>query len=141
MLLTMNEISKSAMEGFHKKYPPFREFQTRPEYTPYWTLCIEAVQDRDLLGHIVFCNDLFAIPPVKTFLCNYTEKLEEATGRGDAKLDDYTKKAIGAFWGYIFKTVFGYRGQKSVSISLNRKFMLKTATCYSAPTETIILTY
>lgn len=141
MIITVDEIVQSTTEGFVQRYPHFKEFQMDGRYTPYWKLCLQGLQDRDLLGHIIFCNDLFGIPPVKSFLCNYAEELKVVTGREDAQLDDFVKKAVGAVWGYVFKVVFEYAGQKSVSVSLNKMFMLKTATCYTSPQKKLVLAY
>ncbi len=141
MVITVDEIVQNTTRNFAQKYPHFKEFQTDAAYRPYWTLCVQALQDRDLLGHIVFCNDLFGIPPVKTFLCHYAEQLKEITGDPSAKLSDFVKKAVGAMWGYVFKAVFEYAGQKSVSVSLNRLFMVKTATCYTHPQKKLVLAY
>lgn len=141
MIITVDEIVQSTTTGFAQKYPHFKEFQTDPRWFPYWKLCLQALQDRDLLGHIIFCNDLFGIPPIKTFLCSFEAELKEITGREDARLDDFVKKAVGAVWGYVFKTVFDYAQQKSVSVSLNKVFMLKTATCYAAPQKKLVLAY
>lgn len=141
MIVTVEEIVQGTSRDFAAKYPHFKDFQTNEAYAPYWDLCLHALQDRDLLGHIVFCNDLFGIPPVKTFLCNYAEELKAITGRQDAQLSDYVKKSIGAVWGFVFKALFEYAGQKSVSVSLNRQFMVKTATCYTNPTKKLVLAY
>ena len=141
MIVTVDEIAQAAVQGFAEKYPHFKEFQSDDTFLPYWRLCMQALQDRDLLGHIVFCNDLFGIPPMKTFLCYYEDELVALTGRADAQLDDFVKKAVGAMWGYVFKAVFEYESQKSVSVSLNKKFFVKTATCYGHPSKKIVLAY
>ena len=141
MIITMDEIIQNTCNGFAQKYPQFRDFQANESYFSYWKLCLQTLQDRDLLGHIIFCNDLFNIPPVKTFLCFYTEELVAITGLADAKIEDYIKKSIGAFWGYVFKVVFEYTEQKSVSVSLNQKFMVKTATYYTSPQKKLVLAY
>ncbi len=141
MIITVDEIVQSTLQGFSGKYPHFQEFQKDERYLPYWSLCMQCLQNRDLLGNIIFCNDLFGIPPVKTFVCYFKNELIAITGRQDAKLEDYVKKSIGAFWGYIFKFVFEYAGQKSVSVSLNQSFMIKTATCYTLPQKTLVLAY
>lgn len=141
MVITVDEIVHKTITDFGQKYPHFKEFQTEERYFHYWKLCLQAMQDRDLLGHIIFCNDLFCIPPVKTFLCFFKENLVSITGREDAKLEDFAKKSLGAVWGYLFKYVFEYAGQKSVSVSLNRMFMLKTATYYINPQKKLILAY
>lgn len=141
MIVTVDDIIQSTTRDFAKKYPHFKEFQTDSAYSAYWSLCLQAMQDRDLLGHIVFCNDLFGIPPAKTFLCFYAETLKTITGAEDAKLSDFVKKSIGAVWGFVFKCVFTYDGQKSVSVSLNRLFMVKTATYYTNPQKKLVLAY
>jgi hypothetical protein len=141
MIVTTDDIVRDVAAGFAEKYPHFKEFQNNEHYFPYWKLCIQALRDRDLLGHIIFCNDLFAIPPAKTFLCYFANELVAATGRDDAQLDDFVKKAIGAVWGYVFKNIFEYAQQKSVSVSLNKMFMVKTATYYFAPQKKLVLAY
>lgn len=141
MIITMDEIVQSICTGFEEKYPHFKEFQTGDAFLPYWRLCLQAVQDRDLLGHIIFCNDLFSIPPLKTFLCYFANELISITGSPEARLTDTVKKSIGAFWGYVFKTVLEYAGQRSASVSLNKMFMVKTATYYIQPQKTLFLAY
>ena len=141
MIVTVDEIVQAVAQGFSEKYPHFKEFQNDERFLPYWRLCMQALQDRDLLGHIVFCNDLFSIPPVKTFLNYYEEELVPLIGRADARLDDFVKKAVGAVWGYVFKVVFEYKSQKSVSVSMNKMFFVKTATCYGHPSKKIVLAY
>lgn len=131
--MTSQKIMQTVLDGFSERYKPFKEFQTAGEYRGYWNLCVRAVEDRELLGHIVFCNDLFHIPPVKTFLLYYREELVKLTGRRDAMLDPFVKKSIGAFWGMVFKFGLGYQAQESVSISLNREFMVRTASCFMGP--------
>lgn len=141
MIITVDEIVQRTTTEFASQYPHFKEFQSDETYFSYWKLCVHALQDRDLLGHIIFCNDLFGIPPVKTFLCYYAKELTEITGRQDARLDDFVKKSIGALWGFVFKYIFEYSGQKSVSVSLNKMFMLKTGTYYTAPQKVLVLAY
>ena len=123
---------------FSDNYRHFKEFQLSPEYRPYWDKCMEAVKDRELLSHIIFCNDLLHIPPVKTFLLYYEGDFVSITGREDAALDTFVKKAIGAFWGMVFKFALGYRDQESVSISLNQKFFVRTSTYFKNPARPAI---
>lgn len=134
-----SEIAKQVTDQFSdpNHYKQFREFQYGAQYKHYWELCIAALLDEELLGHIIFCNDLHRIPPVKTFLLYYRKELQEITGREDAMLEPFVKKAIGAFWGMVFKFGLGYQAQESVSISLNREFMVRTASCFMGPKENI----
>lgn len=137
--MTTQEIASKVELQFSDYYKQFKDFQLKGEYRAYWELCMEAVRDAELLGHIVFCNDLFRIPPVKTFLLYYEQELVRITGREDAALDSYVKRAIGAFWGMVFKVCLGYQAQESVSISLTQRFMVRTATCYMGQREKIKL--
>lgn len=117
-------------ENFSKVYTHFREFQEGEEYAPYWNQCIKAICDEELLSHIVFCNDVFCIPPVKTFLTYYKEEFIVLTGNEDAVLPMFVKKSIGAFWGMVFKFGLHYQAQKSVSVSMNDYFHVTTATYF-----------
>lgn len=135
--MTSQEIARLVTEQFSDQnhYKQFREFQFGAQYKPYWELCMQALLDEELLGHIIFCNDLHHIPPVKSFLLYYRKELREITGREDAMLEIFVKKAIGAFWGMVFKFGLGYQAQESVSISLNREFMVRTASCFMGREE------
>lgn len=117
-------------ENFSNIYTHFREFQENEEYSPYWNKCIEAICDEQLLSHIIFCNDVFSIPPVKTFLTYYKDDFIVLTGKNNAELPLFVKKAIGAFWGMVFKFALDYKEQKSVSVSMNEYFKVKTATYF-----------
>ncbi len=117
--------------NFSEIYTHFREFQENKEYEPYWNKCIEAICDKQLLSNIMFCNDIFCIPPVKTFLTYYKDDFIVMTGRPDAELPIFVKKSIGAFWGMVFKFGLQYKGQKSVSVSMNEYFKVRTATYFT----------
>lgn len=123
-------MKKYIKENFSNVYTHFKEFQQNEEYALYWDKCIEAICDEKLLSHIVFCNDIFCIPPVKTFLTYYKDDFISLTGKSDAELPLFVKKSIGAFWGMVFKFGLKYNGQKSVSVSMNEYFKVKTATYY-----------
>ena len=99
------EITQRIEEGFAQKYKAFSNF---PQSGKVWDECLAAAQDAKLMNNLVFCNDVLQIPPVKVFL------LANATIGG--QLADEEKKSIGAFWGFVFKFVFGYKNQKSVSV-------------------------
>ena len=126
----VNHMKDYIEKNFSAVYTHFKEFQENEEYAPYWNKCIETICDEQLLSHIVFCNDVFCIPPVKTFLTYYKDDFIVLTGKSDAELPVYVKKSIGAFWGMVFKFALGYRGQKSVSVSMNKYFKVKTATYF-----------
>ena len=139
MAFSVCMIAEQVEARFSDCYRHFKEFQESPDYRPYWDKCMEAVRNRELLSHIIFCNDLLRIPPVKTFLLYYAQDFIRMTGREDAALEPFVKKAIGAFWGMVFKFVLGYRNQESVSISLNQRFFVRTATCFKNPAQPVVL--
>ena len=126
-----SEIVQQVTADFADTYTHFKEFQQSPEYRAYWDKCVESIADRDFLICVIFCNDVFAIPPVKTFLTHYREDFIRITGDEWARLNIFEKRAIGAFWGMVFKFVLHYTEQKSVSVSMNEYFFVKTASVYS----------
>ena len=105
-------MKKYIEENFSEIYKHFREFQENKEYELYWNKCIEAISDQSLLSHIVFCNDIFCIPPVKTFLTYYKDDFIVLTGKSDAELPLFVKKSIGAFWGMVFKFGLKYKSSQ-----------------------------
>jgi len=123
-------MRKYIEKNFSEIYAHFKEFQENQEYEKYWNKCIEAVSDEQLLSHIIFCNDIFCIPPVKTFLTYFKDDFVVLTGKSNAELPLFVKKSIGAFWGMVFKFGLKYGGQKSVSVSMNEYFKVKTATYF-----------
>jgi len=110
-------IEDAIYEGFARTYKAFGDFINSGEL---WDLCIGAVRDVALMNNIIFCNDIHQIPPVNTFLKAY--KADEMPD-----LAEMEKRSIGAFWGFVFKYVFGYRNQKSVAARVNT---VKTATYF-----------
>ena len=128
--MTVNNIAQQTADGFAVTYYNFKDFQQSAAYRPYWNKCIECVRDRDLLINIIFCNDTFGIPPVKTFLIIYREDFIRLTCDKQARLDSFLKRSIGAFWGMVFKFVLGYTEQKSVSVAMNEYFEVRTASVY-----------
>ncbi|MDR1687074.1 MAG: hypothetical protein LBS21_00490 [Clostridiales bacterium] len=127
----LNNIAAKVENEFEDYYTNFKEFRQNPAYAMYWNKCLSALRDTELFSHIIFCNDLFGIPPVKTFLTFYKDDFVTMTGDEKAMLDVYVKKSIGAVWGMTFKFALGYTEQKSVSVSMNDYFGVKTASAYA----------
>ena len=117
MQISIKEIEQQLYAGFGNKYKAFGGFIG----TEYWNACLAAVRDATLLSHIIFCNDVMQIPPTHTFL---------RARPISAPLSEFEKRAIGAFWGYVFKFVFGYAHQKSVTARVNT---VRTASYFSDP--------
>ena len=69
-----------------------------------WDECIRTVKDATLMNHIIFNNDVMEIPPVRTFL--------KANRVLDGGFTSYQKKALDAFWGFVFRDIFFYADQE-----------------------------
>ena len=118
---TTKQIEEKLYNGFSSKYKAFGRFID----SEYWQLCLAAVKDEELLGHIIFCNDVLRIPPTHTFL--RARPIAE-------ELSEFDKRAVGAFWGFVFKFVFGYDNQKSVTARVNT---VRTASYFYAVKEPV----
>ncbi len=124
MRFTSQEIKKKIYTGFSNVYRAFGGFIDSGDL---WETCLLAIQDADLMGHIIFCNDIHQIPPAHTFLKVFDQKLNR-------NLSPYEKRALGAFWGFVFKFVFQYKRQKSVTARVNT---VKTASFFFEPPKEV----
>lgn len=116
MKISSNEIIKKINEEFANTYKAHSCFINSGVL---WDKCIETIKDEELLNHIIFCNDVLKIPPVKVFLLTCDEDFSNLT--------DFDKTCLGAFWGFVFKFALGYDNQKSTSILTKG---IKTATYF-----------
>ena len=106
-----------------------------PHFINIFAFCLIKLEDA------VYASEFFSltfwnifevgIPPVKTFLTYYKDDFILLTGKNNAELPLFVKKSIGAFWGMVFKFGLEYNGQKSVSVSMNEYFKVKTATYFT----------
>jgi len=131
MNFTSLQILSAIDSDFSKRYKAFSEFVSSGEL---WDECIDAIKNVTLMNNIIFCNDIHEIPPVLTFLrvLNLREDLKELE-----------KRSIGAFWGFVFKFVFGYRNQRSVSTLRcvsTRVNTVKSATYFFDVREKVVVT-
>lgn len=117
------QIENKIREDFGRYYKAFGSFV---DSGFLWDESIAAVRDGLLLSHVIFCNDVHQIPPVHTFL--------RANKNIKADLSEIDKRSIGAFWGFVFKYVFGYRNQKSATAKVNT---IKTATYFFDAPEVV----
>lgn len=116
-----------------KKYKSFSEF---PDSGYMWEECIAAVGNADLMNNIIFCNDVHELPPALTFLRVLNPQDE---------LTEFEKRSVGAFWGFVFKFIFGYRNQRSVStqrglLLAREKKIIKSATYFYDVDEKVSVT-
>lgn len=128
LTFTPQEIIDSINQGFAIVYRPFAKFkQDSPEV---WDRCIQSIKDTQLLQTIIFCNDNFQIPPVDTQFA--------AIKNWNYQLSDFEKKAIGGFWGYVFKNIFQYAKQKQ---RLAKSPLFRYATYFAEPADEITIMY
>ena len=120
MRISPASIISKISSDFTSVYRPQSNF---PGSGVLWNECINAIKDTKLMNYIVFCNDVMKIPPVKTFLM--------ANNNVVYPFSNEEKKAIGAFWGFVFKFVFGYTQQKD-NVPINTKGVKKAACFYDA---------
>ncbi|WP_338433266.1 hypothetical protein [Clostridium tyrobutyricum] len=118
MKISSSSIISKINSDFTSVYRPQSNF---PGSGTLWNECINTINDAKLMNHIIFCNDVMKIPPVKTFLM--------ANDSLVPPFSNEKKKAIGAFWGFVFKFVFGYMQQKD-DVPVNTKSVKKAACFY-----------
>lgn len=80
-----------------------QSFSGFPGSGSLWDECIRTVKDPTLMNHIIFNNDVMEIPPMRTFL--------KANRVLEGGFTNYQKKALDAFWGFVFKDIFFYANQ------------------------------
>jgi hypothetical protein len=114
MFITVQEIEKKLYSGFAVKYRRFAKFI---DSGTLWALLLGTIRNADFMSSIKFCNDYLKIPPVKAFLAIHEQML------GPLSTED--KQSIGAVFGFIFKDIYGYKEQETVSCSINT---VRTAT-------------
>ncbi len=117
MEINKDDVIEKIYNNFTTEYKSFSKFANSGEL---WDLCIKTVENTDLLNHIVFCNDIMEIPPVKVFL--------KANPEIDKISKGFDKKCIGAFWAFVFKNTLNYTQQQENVIIKTKG--IKTATRY-----------
>lgn len=119
--MSENEI----IEGYLKLYSGFSNFIGSEE----WKLCVDFIQKDHLLKSVKFANDYLGIPPVKSFVRYHREFLT----KDHRKINAQTKRGIGAFWGYVFRSLLSNGNEKYVSSNVwvgETEFGLKTASIF-----------
>ena len=113
MIIAHGKIEKELLTGFAPKHKRFSGFI---DSGVLWDKVIYTVNDSHLMENIKFCNDVMKIPPVKPFLL--------ANNLENYPMSKEDNQAVGAIFGFIFKDVFGYKNQESMSCRINT---IKTA--------------
>lgn len=127
-------IREMTKNGFCEKYKNFRDFQKDEKYSPMWELCMHTLERRDLLLNMIFCNDVYQIPPIRTFIEINREDLEKLKAEDkeeiffeNGELKTFIKQSIGAYWGMVFKYVLGYAERRTVSVVREKNFGVQSA--------------
>lgn len=119
----MNEVD--IKEDYLKLYSGFSYFIGSEE----WKLCLDFIQNNDLLQSVKFANDYLGIPPVKSFIRYHKDFFIKK----NEKIDAQTKRGIGAFWGYVFRSLLSTPSKKYVPTNVwvgETEFGLKTASIF-----------
>jgi len=66
--MNTKEIIKIVEEDFSTNYYNFKEFMLDDKYRELWDMCVQTVENRDSLINIIFCNDVYQIPPTRVFV-------------------------------------------------------------------------
>ena len=91
--------------GFRKKYRVHKSFFESEYYFSF----LKDMQDRELMGHIRFCNDVLHYPPVAAYVLYRKDLYSRA-------LERWEKLALGACFGYLFQFTEGYGYKKAASV-------------------------
>ena len=127
----MNFLQVIMEKDFLVHYKNFKNFK-EGEYKAYWDLCFMSLENRDFVSYMLLCNDLNRIPPVKSFLLYRREEINQLSINNDCKLDDYTRRSFGAFFGMLFQYILGYDKDKTKSVRVTMKELgLTTALVFS----------
>ncbi len=130
----MDDLVRKVEEEFCERYSHFKEFQTDETFRPLWDMCIDTVRNHDNMIIMIFCNDVYQIPPVRVFIDLNRDKLDALLHAGssalfmdDQRLKTYAKQCLGAFWGMVFKFGLGYSDRRSVSVVQKGYYGVATA--------------
>lgn len=121
MNVKKSDLELLVRQDFSKKYRRFAGFIDSGDI---WDEFCVFLRDWKLLGHIIFCNDVMLIPPVRTHLMISKYRCGAAASRD---LSSREKQELGAAYGFLFKEILQYPRQESVSCVINT---VKTATRY-----------
>jgi len=128
-----SEIRQSLEANFTRYYKAFSGFLKTPGTIR--DRCFDAIADPALLSHLIFANDYLKIPPVVSFVAYYGDEIPEFV-KGQ---DDYLKKGLGAFWGYVFRYILEYENAESVWVVPMNSKNIKTASIFTGGSQGITI--
>ena len=105
-----NRIENGELEKTYKNTGDFK--LTMPDVWDACIYCAENYSDK-----IIFANDILSIPPTKTFL-EFYKIINPSVSNGAIQFTGTQSQKIGAFWGFVFQFVLGYkRYEKAVPVN------------------------
>lgn len=116
---TAKEVIETFEKSFASEYKPFAKYQL--EEHSLWQMLVLILQDTKLMNHIIFCNDMLELPPIRVIVAAKIDELEAM------KLSAYDKKFMGAFCSFLFKS-FGYTETRKTATG---NPTIKTAMCFA----------
>ena len=132
--MKLTQIIETVEKGFIDKYYNFKELQQEEKYKPMWEMCINTLKTRDLLINIIFCNDVYQIPPVRVFIDINRVELERlmlADREGiffeNGQMKNFIKQSVGAFWGMVFRFALAYDERKTVAVVKEKNYGIQSA--------------
>ena len=81
----------------------------------YRNLLEDCYSNKKHYEFIILANDIFEISPVESFVRLYENEIKNKE-EGDKIKNEGTRKAIGAFWGYVFREKLNKLPKKSVRV-------------------------
>ena len=143
--MNCNQLVEIVENRFETVYPHFKEFQTDERFSSLWNLCIETVKNPDHMRNIIFCNDMYQMPPVKVFIDINRGRLKQLETdsflfeeRGKENyLRVYVKQCLGAFWGMVFRKGLGYEDRKTATVVATKYYGVRTASYFIDGNESI----
>lgn len=117
------------LSTFKETYPNFNIEDEK--LTKLLDLCVEFILDEEMFNGTIFSNNIHHIPPVKTFAICYKDRLKDLLGKEvNEEVLRLRKRALGAFFASVFKSILDLKESKNVSISIKGDFEIKTASFF-----------
>lgn len=132
-MVVIKKIFTQVLNNFEKTYVGFKDFKSDYKYKKLWNLCLNTIENKQMLYTILFCNDALKIPPVQTFIQLRKDEIAELKSdnnlfKKDGNFKSRIKQCIGAFWGMVFQyTDFKYADRIQTFVVKEKNFGVTTA--------------
>lgn len=140
--MNIEKITKIVECGYADRYYNFKEFASDAKYRALWDMCMNTLKDYDYLTNIIFCNDIYQMPPVKVFVDINRKNIEklmtddkEHIFFDNYRMKTYIKQSLGAFWGMVFRYALDYGYRKTVTVVKEKYYGIQTASRFYKESE------